>query len=58
MIRRMLPLVLLLALCGCAVYPAPGYYGPGPVVRGRVHVAPPPYYYAPRYHRPYGWRRW
>lgn len=57
LLRAFLPLLLLLGLGGCAVYPAP-YYPP------RAYVAPPPpavVYPRPYYgwgYRPYGWHRW
>lgn len=63
MIRRLLPLALLLGLGGCVVYPAPGYYGPPAYYAGSVYVGPRPFYRPWHHHhhhhyRHYGWHRW
>lgn len=67
MAHRFVPMagVLLaaLALPGCVVAPAPGYYRPPPAASVYVAPRPYPYYGAPRYYprpyypRPY-YRRW
>lgn len=66
MAHRSLPLaaalLAVLALPGCVVAPAPGYYRP-PAAGVYVAPRPYPYYGAPRYYRPYYgrphyYRRW
>lgn len=68
MAHRSVPLAGLLlaalALGGCVVAPAPGYYRPAPAPGVYVAPRPYPYYGAPRfyprpvYRRPYYYRRW